>query len=90
MIKTKPATKDYRNNFDNIFHKEQAMKRYRVPVDIIVWANSTPEVEDKVKAFLTASLRDLGPTYNVRSYELPVGYPTEEQPLGTAVSHLCL
>jgi hypothetical protein len=81
-IKTKPATNKYRNGYDAIFRKEP-MKRYRVPFDVFVYADSVDEVERKADGFMRMALKDVGPTFNVTSFIAPVGYPTEEEPLGT-------
>ena len=64
-IKTKPATAAYVDNFDKIFNKDPP-KRYRVPVDVIVYARSLKEVQE----YIEFNLMGIG-------YELPVGYPTD-------------
>ena len=64
-IKTKPATAAYVDNFDKIFNKDPP-KRYRVPVDVIVYAKDL----DECTAIIERDLRNI-------VYELPVGYPTD-------------
>ena len=77
MIKTKPATNEYRNNFDVIFNKDTQMKRYKVPVDFSVMAKNAEDAERKALEFVINAVRDVGPTYNVLDGVFPVGYPTE-------------
>ena len=77
MIKTKPATQEYRTNFDAIFKKDTPMKRYTVPVDFSVIAKSAADAEKQAFEFIINSVRDLGATYNVVDGTFPVGYPTE-------------
>lgn len=84
MIRTKPASDDYRNNFDAIFKKEP-MKRYRVPVDVFIYAESAEAVEKKANKFMENAARDWGPTYNLGGYTFPVDYPTEEEPIGESI-----
>jgi hypothetical protein len=84
MIKSKPATQDYINNFDRIFRKVP-MKRYRVPVDIYIMANNADYAEKAVNQFMDMAKNDLGPSFNVSSFVFPVGYPTEPEALGEVV-----
>ena len=56
MIKTKPATQEYRNNFDAIFKKDTPMKRYTVPVDFSVMAKSAEDAEKQAFEFVIAAL----------------------------------
>lgn len=65
-IKTKPATAAYVDNYDKIFAKEPP-KRYRVPVDVIVYARNL----DECAIIIEQNLRNI-------VYELPVGYPIDE------------
>lgn len=67
-IKTKPATAAYVDNFDKIFNRDRddPKQRYRVPVDVFIYATSLKDVEEQLEYIL----------YNV-DYELPVGYPTD-------------
>jgi len=69
---TKPATEAYVNNFDHIFKKGSTLKRYRIPVDIILYTDDIKECEEYIKW----ELRDM-------QYELPVGYPVEEDTIDT-------
>ena len=84
-IITKPATEEYRNNFDTIFKKEVTMKRYRVPVDLFVYADTAEEVEKKAYRFMDMAARDHGPTFNLSGFIFPVDYPTEPDQLGSPV-----
>ena len=77
MIKTKPATNDYRTNFDRIFRKDNEMKRFTVPVDFSIMAKDAEDAERKALEFIINAVRDVGPTYNVLDGVFPVGYPTE-------------
>ena len=77
MIKTKPATQEYRNNFDAIFKKDNEMKRFTVPVDFSIMAKDAEDAESKALEFIINAVRDVGPTYNVLDGVFPVGYPTE-------------
>ena len=79
MIKTKPATSEYRDNFDRIFSKEVPMKSFRIPIDLRGKFKDAEEAERKVADFMRAAIRDIGPSYNILSAEFPVGYPTEPE-----------
>lgn len=61
------------------------MKRYRVPVDIFLYADSPAAVEKKAFKFMENASRDWGPTFNISGFIFPVEYPTEEEPLGEVV-----
>lgn len=72
-IKTKPITAEYATNYDRIFKKEDVtLKRYRIPVDIILYTDDIKEC----KEYIEWELRDV-------QYELPVGYPVEEDIIDT-------
>jgi len=58
------------------------MKRFRVPVDLFVYADTAEDVERRAFQFMQSAHRDVGPQYNLSGFIFPVGYPTEEEPLG--------
>jgi len=58
------------------------MKRFRVPVDLFVYAETAEDVEKRAYAFMKDAQRDVGPQYNLSGFIFPVGYPTEEEPPG--------
>lgn len=79
MIKTKPATDDYRDNFDRIFSKKTPMKTFRIPVDIRGKFKDADDAERQASDFMRAAIRDFGATYGITTAEFPVGYPTEPE-----------
>ena len=70
MIKTKPATKQYRDNFDAAFNRTK-QQQYKIPVDITIFAASAEEAKQRILGIM----RDVSIDY-VLLYEFPVEYPT--------------
>jgi len=51
---------------------------YRIPVDIILHAESAEAAEISIKSFMGKVERIYGPQHNMDHYVFPVGYPIEE------------
>ena len=81
MIKTKPATNNYRTNFDLIFKRkgDTQVNKFRVPIDFFIYAKDARDAEQKSLEFMQQAIRDLGPTYNVTDAEFPVDFPAEPE-----------
>jgi len=54
------------------------VNRYRIPVDITLYAETAEDAERHVQVFMRAAHRDIGPQYNMQGYTFPAGYPVEK------------
>lgn len=52
--------------------------KYNVPVDFTVVAASATEASEQFDNFMRICYKEYAKLYNVIDYELPVGYPVDE------------
>ena len=54
------------------------MKKYKIPIDFTVRADTPEEAKERVDEFLLQTVMDYRVHYSIVNYEAPYGYPVEE------------